>query len=136
MDIKDMKFFEDIDENVIRKIETNCSRKIYKESDTIFEKGDPADFLYFLEQGAIDLFLKEKNMTICTLDKPGEVFGWSSIIEDGVYTSSSLCKTDTKVLQIPRDAVKEIFNRHPDAAVTFYQRIGSVFSKRLTTVID
>ncbi len=136
MNINEMTFFEGIDDNVILKIEENCNKKTFDKGDTFFEKGDPASFLYFLEDGVIDLFLKEKDRSICTLNLPGEVFGWSSIVENGVYTSSAICKTKTTVLQIPRQAIKEIFNHHPNAAVKFYQRIGSVFSKRLTTVID
>lgn len=136
MNINEMDFFEGIDDNVIQEIEHNCTQKIFDKGDTIFEKGDPAKFLYFLDTGQINLFLKEKKKNICTLNMPGEVFGWSSIVENGVYTSSSICKVKTSVLQIPREAIKKIFNLHPNAAVTFYQRIGSVFSKRLTTIID
>ncbi|MFH2060930.1 MAG: cyclic nucleotide-binding domain-containing protein [Pseudomonadota bacterium] len=135
MNINEMNFFEGIDDKVIQQIEDNCTEKTFDKGDAIFEKGNPADFLYFLDTGQVDLFIKDKKLCICTLNAPGEVFGWSSIIENGVYTSSSICKTKTSVLRIPREAIKEIFNLHPNAAVTFYQRIGSVFSKRLTTVI-
>ncbi|MFH2091253.1 MAG: cyclic nucleotide-binding domain-containing protein [Pseudomonadota bacterium] len=136
MKIKEMSFFEGIDNDVIQKIQQNCTQKIFDKGKSVFEKGESANFLYFLETGEIDLFLKEKNRSICILNLPGEVFGWSSIVENGVYTSSAICKVQTSVLRIPREAIKEIFNQHPKAAVTFYQRIGNVFSKRLTTVID
>lgn len=136
MKINETDFFTGINESVIQQIEQNCTQKTFEEGDTIFEKGNPANFLYFLDTGQVDLFLKEKNLCLCTLDKPGEVFGWSSIVENGVYTSSSICITKTSVLRITREAIKEIFNLHPNAAVTFYKRLGSVFSKRLTTVVD
>lgn len=136
MNIKEMTFFEGIESVVTEKIQENCSKKTFNAEDTIFEKGIPANYLYFLEDGEIELFIKEQDRSICTLNKPGEVFGWSSIVENGVYTSSAVCKIKTSVLQIPKEAIKEIFNHHPNAAVTFYQRIGSVFSKRLTTVIE
>ncbi len=136
MDINEIEFFEGVDDQVIQKIESCCSEKTFNQGDTIFEKGEPADFLYFLVNGHIDLLLKEKEMSIFTLTRPGEVFGWSSMVENGIYTSSSVCRSRTSVLEIPRQDIKEIFNQHPLEAIAFYQRIGSVFSKRLSTVID
>ena len=136
MDIQEIKFFEGIDSNVINEIKQGCSAKTFEEGDTIFEKGSPADFLYFLEQGSIDLFLKEKDMTLCTLEQPGEVFGWSSIVENGIYTSTSICRAKTSVLRIPKNKVEEIFNNNTKAAVEFYRRLGSIFSKRISKVFE
>ena len=136
MDLKTIAFFNGIDASVIKEVESHSSEKKYDSARVIFEKGDPADHLYFLKQGEIKLFLREKDQTIYTLRKPGEVFGWSAIVENGVYTSSAACKTASSVIRISRESIKDIFNRHPDSAVTFYQRIGNVFSQRLTTVIS
>lgn len=136
MDIQKIKFFEGIDSNVINEIKNGCSAVTFKEGDTIFEKGDPANFLYILEQGNIDLFLKEKDFVICSLKEAGEVFGWSSIVEKGVFTSTSICRSITSVLRIPKENIEDIFNRYPDAAVKFYRRLGSIFSKRISRVFE
>ena len=136
MKISEMSFFQGIDSKVIGEIEAECARQDYRSEEIIFDKGDPAEFLYFLETGRIELVFKEKSDTICTIGSPGDVFGWSAIVEDGVYTSSAISRTQTRVMYISRQAIKRIFNTHPEAAVIFYQRIGTVFSKRLTTVIS
>ncbi len=136
MDIQEVGFFEEFSPDVINKIKQGCSEKTFDEGDTIFEKGASADFLYFLIHGSIDLFLKEKNMTLCNLSEPGEVFGWSSIVEKGIYTSTSICRSATSVFSIPKDKVDAIFNQHPNAAVEFYRRLGSIFSKRISKVFE
>lgn len=136
MDINQISFFEGIEDNVTKEIQKNCTEKTFEKDEIIFEKGDSAEHLYFLKQGKVDLVIKDQNKSICILTQPGEVFGWSAIVENGVYTSSSICKETTEVLMVNRDTIKEVFAVHPQAAVTFYQRIGSVFSKRLTTIIE
>lgn len=135
MNIHEISFFEGIEKTVTNEIEKNCSEKSFEKEDVIFEKGDQADYLYFLDQGKVDLFIRDQKRSVCVLTKPGEVFGWSAIVENGIYTSSSICLEKTTVLQVPKEVIKEIFSVHPNAAVTFYQRIGTVFSKRLTNAI-
>lgn len=136
MNILEIKFFEGIDPQVIKEIEKGCSAKTYKEGDVLFEKGDSADFLYILEHGDIDLFLREKGLSICRLNQPGEVFGWSSLVEKGIFTSTCICRSETSALRIPRERMEEIFNHYPKAAVTFYRRLGSIFSKRISKVFE
>jgi len=136
MDIHEIQFFEGIDMEVIKEIEDNCTVETYENGVAIFEKGNQADFLYILEEGNIDMLIKDTDLTICNLVEPGEVFGWSSIVEKGIYTASCICKAQTKTLRISRNKIEDIFNRYPKAAVTFYRRLGSIFSKRISTALE
>ncbi len=136
MNIQTIKFFEGIDSNVIKDIENGCSKRTFAEGDIIFEKGESANNLYFLEQGKIDLFIKDKDMILCSLDQPGEVVGWSSIVEKGIYTSTCVCKSKASILSISREKIEKIFNQYPNAAITFYRRLGSIFSKRISKALE
>lgn len=136
MNIHEIQFFEGMDSNVIKEIESACLSSAFEAGEAIFEKGDPADFLYILERGKIDLLIRDKEVTVCSLTREGEVFGWSSIVEKGIYTSTCLCRTATIVRQVPKEKIEHIFNQHPDAALIFYRRLGSIFSKRISTVLE
>ncbi len=136
MDIQEVEFFEGFNSDVINKIKQECTEKSFAEGETVFEKGEPAEYLYFLVNGSIDLFIKGKNMTLCNLSEPGEVFGWSSIVEKGIYTSTTICQSATSVLRIQREKIEQIFNQHPKTAVEFYRRLGSLFSKRISKVFE
>ncbi len=135
MDIFNIKFFEGIDAEVINEIEKDSSVEVYEKGEVIFEKGQPAEFLYILKNGDIDLLVREKDVMICNLVEPGEVFGWSSIVEKGVYTASCVCNLPTKAFKIPKNKIEDIFNRYPKAAVMFYRRLGSIFSKRISSAL-
>jgi signal-transduction protein with cAMP-binding, CBS, and nucleotidyltransferase domain len=136
MNIHEVKFFNGIDQAVVEEIKTACTAKAYAAEDIIFEKGSPADCLYILEKGSIDLLLKKADNLVYTLDSEGEVFGWSSIVEKGVYTSTATCVTDASVLCISKKDIEGIFDRNTEAAVTFYRRLGSIFSKRITRAVE
>lgn len=136
MDIKNLSFFESIDPNVIDGIKTACSQKNFKAGQQIFSKGMTADYLYILEQGSVELLLKEQDQSSFMLSDSGEVFGWSSIVEKGVYTSTATCKTDTIVQRITKQDIESLFDHYPKAAVKFYQRLGSIFSKRISKAIE
>lgn len=136
MNLETIAFFEGIDPVVIEAVSLAAKEKSFQNGQTVFKKGDPANFLYILKSGQIDLILKQEDNTILSLTEPGEIFGWSSIVEKGVYTSSSICKSDTAALEISKHDIERIFNEHSKAAVKFYQRLGSIFSRRLTKATE
>ncbi len=136
MDIQNIPFFEGIDQDAIDAIKAVCNKTTFEAKKTIFTKGTPADFLYILEQGSVDLLMKEQDQTFFALTDSGEVFGWSSIVEKGIYTSTATCTSPTTVLRIAKQDIESIFNTYPTAAVKFYQRLGSIFSKRISKAIE
>jgi len=136
MDIYKIRFFTGIEEKGIKEIEAASTEEIFEQGTVLFEKGSPADSLFILKQGSVDMLIKGNELNICNLVEPGEVFGWSSIVEKGIYTSSCICKTRTQVLKISKGKIEDIFNRYPKAAITFYRRLGSIFSKRLSKAIE
>ncbi len=136
MNIQNFPFFESIDPDAIGAIQKACRKTDFKTGYQIFLKGSAADYLYILEKGTVELLLKEKDQRLFVLSEPGEVFGWSSIVEKGVYTSTATCKTDTVVQRISKQDIESIFDQYPKAAVKFYQRLGSIFSKRISKAIE
>jgi CRP-like cAMP-binding protein len=136
LNMQALSFFEGIDANVVREIDNASSVKTYRAGDTIFEKGSTAENLYILEQGEIHLLMKAKDDTRFNLDRPGEVFGWSSLVENGVYTSTATAKADTSVRCIPKSDIDPIFDKNTGAAVHLYRKLGDVFSKRMSKVVD
>ena len=124
-------FFNNIESNVIEEIKSAGSKKTFEPEQMIFQKGSPADYLYILEHGCVELLLRHEEQLLFRLKEPGEVFGWSSLVEKGVYTSTSISKSPTLVLKISKKDIEMIFVRHPRAAIIFYQHLGSIFSKRI-----
>jgi len=98
----------------------------------LFEKGEKAESLYILEQGTLNLLIKNGGSLIFSLTEPGEVFGWSSLVESGLYTASGICATDIKVVKIEREKLEGVFDRHPAVGLKVLKRLTGIISQRLS----
>ena len=132
MIVKEIDLFRGIDPEVMEEIANICSEEEYAKDTVLFEKGEEAESLYILEQGALNLVIKDGGSLIYSLTEPGEVFGWSSLVESGVYTASGVCATDIKAVKIKREKLDKIFDRHPEVGFKVLKRLARVISQRLS----
>ena len=132
MIVKEIDLFRGIDPEVMEEIANICSEEKYTKDTVLFEKGEEAESLYILEQGALNLVIKNGGSLIYSLTEPGEVFGWSSLVESGLYTASGVCATDTKVVKIEREKLERVFDRHPEVGFKVLKRLAGVISQRLS----
>ncbi len=132
MIVKEIDLFRGIDPEVMEEIANICSEEKYTKDTVLFEKGEEAESLYILEQGTLNLVIKNGGSLIYGLTEPGEVFGWSSLVESGLYTASGVCATDTKVVKIEREKIERVFDRHPEVGFKVLKRLAGVISQRLS----
>jgi CRP/FNR family transcriptional regulator, cyclic AMP receptor protein len=132
MIIKEIELFKGIDHEVMNAIADICSEKTYSKGTVIFEKDEKANRLYILVEGTVKLRITNGGTITYTLSDPGDIFGWSCMVESGRYTASGVCATDLKVMEIKREALDKIFNLHPHSGIMILKRLAGVFSKRIT----
>ncbi len=132
MILKEIELFHGIDFEVMNEIAGICSEVEYSEDTTIFERAEQARCLYILIEGAIHLVIKNGGTITYSLSEPGDVFGWSSMLEHGNYTATGICATDLKAVKIEKDKLIKIFNIHPDVGFKVLQRLAGVIAKRLS----
>ena len=132
MIVKEIDLFRGIDPKVMNEIVDICSEESHAKDTVIFKKGEEADCLYILEEGSINLVIENGGTLVFSLTEPGEVFGWSSMIESGLYTASGICTTDLKVVKIEREKLDKIFNLHPDVGLNVLKKLAGVISQRLS----
>jgi CRP-like cAMP-binding protein len=132
MIIKEIELFKGIEPDIMNEIADICSEQRFSKGTVIFEKGEEADRLYILVEGTVKLNVKNGGTITYSLSDPGNIFGWSCMVESGRYTASGECATDLKVLEIKRDALDKIFNLHPHAGIKILKRLAGVFSNRIS----
>ena len=132
MIIKEVELFEGIAPDIMEEIVNICSEENYAKDSVLFKKGEEADCLYILVEGNIRLVIENGGSLSYTLSGPGQVFGWSSMVESGLYTSSSVCATAIKALKIEREKLDKVFGLHPDVGLKVLKRLAGVISQRLS----
>ena len=121
MILKEIELFHQIDFEVMNEIAGICSEVEYSKDTIIFERAEQAKCLYILIEGRVHLVIKNGGNITYTLTEPGDVFGWSSMLEHGNYTASGICATDLKAVKIEKNKLIKIFNNHPDAGFKVLQ---------------
>ena len=105
----------------------------FDKDDVIFQENDPAERFYMLRTGNILLEqVIAKDVTACVGSiKPGFSFGWSAMVEDGLYTTDAICIESSEVFSFRRDKINRLFERDPEMGFRFYRRLLVIIKKRL-----
>ena len=132
--LTETEFFEGIDPEVMGKITASCQEELHPKGKALFKRDEDAKYLFILKEGGVNLVIQNGGTLATLLTESGEVFGWSCMVEDGVYTASAICAEDSRIIKIDRDKLNEIFDQHPHMALIIIKRLGAVFSRRLSSV--
>lgn len=133
MILSETNFFKGIDSEVMDKITAICNEEEHPKDKVLFKKDEVAKSLFILKGGTVNLVIHNGGTLATPLTESGEVFGWSCMVEGGVYTATGVCATDSKIVKIDRDELNEIFDQHPDVGLKIIKRLGAVFAKRLSS---
>jgi CRP/FNR family cyclic AMP-dependent transcriptional regulator len=101
----------------------------------IFRQDQPADRLYLLLSGKVEIDFKPYDGDTLTVSiiEPGGVFGWSAALGRSSYTSGAVCTESARALSILGDDLRRICEEHPSAGVVVLERLAEVIAQRLTS---
>jgi len=131
MFVQESVLFKDLGPEFMGEISKDAREETYAQDQLLFQRGEPADYLYLLEEGRISLFIEEGGVLNFSVDTPGEVFGWSALVEPYVYTATARCDAGTRVLIITRTALEHVFDKHPREAFLVMRRLAGAIGQRL-----
>ena len=105
----------------------------YQASQTVFEQGDRADYLYFVIDGRVSIrFNPEDGPVLVVAEvREGGVFGWSSAMGSACYTSSAICTEDGLFIQIAGEDLKTLCQEYPETGILILNRLAGVIAQRL-----
>jgi CRP-like cAMP-binding protein len=90
-----------------------------------------AGYFYVLIIGFVEITLGEAGHTVYTVDRPGEVFGWSSLVGRERYSASAQCKGATTGLRIDVGKLNQALEKDPYAGMMFFKRLARTLGNRL-----
>jgi CRP-like cAMP-binding protein len=99
---------------------------------TIFEQGEPADYLYLLIKGEVAIRYKPYDSPPITLThlRGGDVFGWSAVVGSAYYTSSIVSETSIEALRIRGSYLLVLVREHPETGKIIMDHLANVVSSR------
>ena len=108
----------------------------------IFEQGDPAEYLYVVVDGEVNIRYKPEDgpsIGVARVHHEG-VVGWSAALGSPTYTSSAVCATDCQMLRVRGQDLRELCEQDPETGSLILERLAAVIAERLRnthqTVMD
>jgi CRP/FNR family cyclic AMP-dependent transcriptional regulator len=123
--------FQGMSPEFMDEISRSLIRETHAKGDLLFRAGDPADFLYVLEDGRVRLSAGDRGIVTRIVEKEGDALGWSSLVGREAYSSSAECLTDVRVVKIKNEVLNDIFNRYPACGLLLFRRLARLIGERL-----
>ena len=127
--------FEGLTEEQLKAIADVSEEVKVQHGEVLFWEGDPAELLYILLEGEINLFVQlsssPERMTVSVISQPYQTLGWSGLVAPHVYTASGLCEADSRLVAIYGQELMELLKGDPAMGLVVMGRIAEVMSSRM-----
>lgn len=107
-----------------------AQERTYEPSTTVFLESEPAKELFLLLKGKVALEKAvvlgrrgEARRATVEVVQPGQVFGWSSLVEPRQLTASAVCVEPTRVLAFYGEALDILLRERPVTGYEFMKRV-------------
>jgi CRP/FNR family transcriptional regulator, cyclic AMP receptor protein len=99
--------------------------------DVIIRQGDPGDAVYALTEGEAEVWLMDalKGPVLLRAMGPGNLFGETAVLYQGLRSATIKAKTDVTAIKLPGQKFLELLQSTPGAAL----RIAVILAERLAS---
>jgi CRP-like cAMP-binding protein len=132
--IKVSPLFQVLSPDLIEAVARMCRQEVFGPGAEIFEAGELAQDLYILEQGNVALVIRteaREEVILSTISRPGEVLGWSALVEPRILTAAAECLSETRLLCVQARELQALLEANPYQGLVFMRRLASLIAMRL-----
>ena len=131
MYIQQTELFRGMGKDFLKEVMHITMKESHKEGDFLFREGDPAVYSYVLLKGRVEVTIGEEGHLVFVISRPGEAFGWSSLIDREVYSASAECREPTRLLKMGKEGFQKILEKDPSNGFIFFKRLAGMLGNRL-----
>jgi CRP/FNR family transcriptional regulator, cyclic AMP receptor protein len=134
MTVNRVPTFRDMSDEYVSLVKPLFERYTCRPGTTVIQQGQPADYLYLILDGKVQVSYKPydgTSITVAHVEKDG-LFGWSAVLGKGSYTSSVTAIEELDTYRIHGDELRKLCDEHPEAGKEILERLASVVSSRWT----
>ena len=123
--------FENLNNEELLEVVKTINHKEYNKGDIIFTEGNPANTLYFINEGKIKLYkyTKDGKEQILHVLSEGDFFGELDLIKPSKYGFNSKAIINSKICTLTKDEMKDIMMKNPEIGIKVLETVGERLSK-------
>lgn len=126
--VRALRLFETMSESNFEKLMQAAYLQTFPAQLTLINEGDPADFLYVVVEGKVELFAnangREATMAVV---RPYGTFILAAVLKDAVYLMSARTNERSKVLLVPSEGVRQAFEEDDAFARAIVAELASCY---------
>jgi CRP-like cAMP-binding protein len=118
--------FQELDEKQIELLRPLFEPFSCQVGTVILQQGAPADSLYLVISGAVEMSYKPYDghrITVSHVEKGG-LFGWSAVIGSEQYTSSAIAIENVEAFRVRGNELRKFCLEHPEAGIDILERLA------------
>ncbi len=131
MVIKEYDLFKEMGQSFMEDFSKIAQQVVVSEGEFLFQRGDPADYFYILEEGRVRLSMGEKEHLSHILKEGGKILGWSSLVGREIYSGSAEALEESKLIKVKREEILDLFEKYPKEGMVFFRRLARIVGERL-----
>jgi CRP-like cAMP-binding protein len=128
---KQSDFFTGIAHGFVKNFMANAEKITCADGDVVFREGDETRYFYILIKGHVKLRIGREGHTVWVINRAGECFGWSSLIDRPHYSASAICAAPTLLMRLEKTHVRRTIQSDPDNGLIFMERMAGMIGDRL-----
>ena len=110
--VRSLELFESMSESNFEFLMQAAYLQTFPAQLELITEGDPADFLYIVIDGCVELFARSNGReTTMGMVKPVGTFILAAVLKDALYLMSARTNRRSKVLLVPSEDVRQVFQR-------------------------
>jgi len=124
--LKAIPLFAGLSETQLAALRRDLVRRQFRQSEAIFQQGDPGQMLYLIESGQVRIYVQDEEgqETSVGMFGPGEIFGELAVIDGLPRSASAVVMEDTVVYTLNRDSFREHMRNSPQLALNFMRALS------------
>jgi CRP-like cAMP-binding protein/CheY-like chemotaxis protein len=133
------KFFDEVRKvDDLKKLSTDRRIKAFKKKDSIYSEGSDPVYLFFLSKGKVKLTRSHEygKELITTLYKEGDFFGYTSLLEGGIYTENAEAMEDSEVCLIPKEDFLSLMYSNMTVMKTFIKMLSDNIAEKEKQLVN
>lgn len=132
-ELKGFKIFKGLNDRELELVANIAQEETHDAGVRMFEEKAKATHLYLVLDGKVEIKVKtadEDRVTVAEVT-PGEILGWSVIVEPFVRTAGAWVVEKTKVLSLSAESLRDLFEKNNHIGYRVTKEIAAIISGRL-----
>jgi signal transduction histidine kinase len=126
--LRTLSFFKDLSDGELGKVAALCREERFAAGDAVFTEGDPADKLYIIREGTVEVWkdYAAAERDLLALHGSGHLFGEMALIDDLPRSATVIARGPVKALSIGRTDFHRIITENSSVALSVMRSVSAL----------